>query len=73
MPFGPYDYTEYNPNANGGSVYFPGGGAATFTPTNAGFGFGTAAIIQLKVGLILPIMEPFGAVMVQLYYLLPIS
>ena len=41
MPFGPYDYTEYNPNANGGSVYFPGGGAATFTPTNAGFGFGT--------------------------------
>ena len=41
MPFGPYDYTEYNPNANGGSVYFPGGGAATFTPTDAGFGFGT--------------------------------
>ena len=41
QPFSPYDYTEYNPNANGGSVYFPGGGAATFTPTDAGFGFGT--------------------------------
>ena len=41
MPFGPYDYTEYNPNVHGGSVYFPGGGAATFTPTDAGFGFGT--------------------------------
>ena len=41
QPFTPYDYTEYDPNANGGSVYFPGGGAATFTPTDAGFGFGT--------------------------------
>jgi len=41
MPFAPYDYREYNPNDHGGSVYFPGGGAAIFTPTNASFGFGT--------------------------------
>jgi len=40
-PFSPYDYPGYTATSNGGSVYFPGGGAASFTPSDASFGFGT--------------------------------
>jgi hypothetical protein len=40
-PTSPYDYTEYYSTDHGGSVYFPGGGSASFTPSDASFGFGT--------------------------------
>ena len=40
-PFSPYDYAAYDSTDHGGSVYFPGGGSASFTPSDASFGFGT--------------------------------
>ena len=41
QPFSPYDYTEYDPNVHGGSVYFDGSGDYLQLPSDAGFSFGT--------------------------------
>ncbi|MDA8882959.1 LamG domain-containing protein [bacterium] len=41
MPFGPYDYGEYDPSIHGGSVYFDGTGDYIDTNTNLHENFGT--------------------------------
>ncbi len=41
QPFSPYDYSEYNPNVHGGSVYFDGSGDYLQLPSDDGFSFGT--------------------------------